>query len=322
MGRKRRAPSQPAEQQQPPTVAAPAAADDGAPEKAGGGESKRQKLSNTIPYHRGAFKLRYLAKHASLLRKGDPAVGVLVSCGPSVETRTLGQSRSFLGNELSLLFPDAQTVYPPRPAPDDVDLTYAENVAPPPQDDESKPASADPQADRPQRELSKFQAVDSACSGCLFLRFRFDVAPTVFLDRVFEHIKAMDGSEAEKHLKSVSFCHRFVPIEHTCSALTLEDMRNELGPLITAELEAYQAKPTAPEKPSTAIVFERRNNVMITRDKLIQALAPSIPSTYTINLSSPDITIFISVFKSVAGMSLLPQYTLYKKYNLSQYAAA
>lgn len=35
-----------------------------------------------------------------------------------------------------------------------------------------------------------------------------------------------------------------------------------------------------------------------------------------VNLKSPDVVIFVSVFKSVVGMSILPKYYELKKYNI------
>ncbi|KAI9146425.1 hypothetical protein BKA69DRAFT_1044624 [Paraphysoderma sedebokerense] len=83
-------------------------------------DRKKQKLG-TVPIHRGKFKNKYLAKHTSLLRRADPANGLLITTEPSTETRALGQIRAFVEFFMNALFPDHKIVWPERPAPDDVD---------------------------------------------------------------------------------------------------------------------------------------------------------------------------------------------------------
>lgn len=55
--------------------------------------AKKKAKTNTIPIVRGKFKGRWLAKHATLLKRSDSACGVLVSSNIHSETRALVNGR-------------------------------------------------------------------------------------------------------------------------------------------------------------------------------------------------------------------------------------
>ncbi|KAJ3089459.1 hypothetical protein HK102_006360 [Quaeritorhiza haematococci] len=180
----------------------------------------------TIPINRHKFKSRYLRKHASLLRKSDPARGLLISCNVRQETRALGQARSFLDHYLPLLFPSHQPLWHHlAPASDVPDLPNEDGSENDEDQDTTKPElqekteTNDDQADstqasnqkeeepkEKQREDRKFQAVDTACAGVIFLRFRVDVTPVEFLDKLFDHFLTLSKQEQSLVAKQLSFC--------------------------------------------------------------------------------------------------------------------
>ncbi|TPX71370.1 hypothetical protein SpCBS45565_g01134 [Spizellomyces sp. 'palustris'] len=159
-----------------------------------------KKQKPTIPISRGKFKNRFLRKHSSLLHncKSDGLErprGLIITCPVGSETRALGQIRTFLDRYLPLLFPEHKTVWTSRPHALDIDLKI---VGAPDQksggaqedtgrdaDDsedeinETREESADSKNDR------KFQAVDAACGGVLFIRFRVDTDPVDFVVKLF-----------------------------------------------------------------------------------------------------------------------------------------
>jgi hypothetical protein len=128
--------------------------------------------TGTIPIHRGRFKQKYLAKHALLLRKADPACGILVSCVQSMETRALGLVRAYFDEVCSSLFPEVKPYYAPLPPANDVDLSH-----------ELGSDQVDSGLIVPEERTALFQVYDSGCSGLLFYRFRNNLSPTVFASR-------------------------------------------------------------------------------------------------------------------------------------------
>ncbi|KNE62597.1 hypothetical protein AMAG_07799 [Allomyces macrogynus ATCC 38327] len=274
--------------------------------------------TNTIPIHRGKFKLRYLQKHAFLIRRADPAVGLLVSCSPATETRAIGQLRSFADAWLPKLFPDAHAAYPDLEPANDVDLQY---VADEEEDDKKKkprPAAVD-KGDK----TALFQMADTGSAGLLFLRFRNNVAPSEFVLRLFDFLAA---SPDKKHAQEtdLSFCHRFLPMSHVASAATQTDIVDTFGPLLsnvdTFGLDTSDAPATDGRKRSVAIYVEARNAPAINRQSLTLALGEHLPNTMCVDLKTPDVVILVSVFKSVAGMSIVlgHDYRRLHKFNIQK----
>ncbi|KAJ3374273.1 hypothetical protein GGF31_007792 [Allomyces arbusculus] len=276
--------------------------------------------TNTIPIHRGKFKLRYLQKHAFLIRRADPAVGLLVSCSPATETRAIGQLRSFADAWLPKLFPDAHAVYPELAPANDVDLQY---VADADGDDDKKPKKPRPAPVDKGDKTALFQMADTGSAGLLFLRFRNNVAPIDFVLRLFDYLAA---SPDKKHVQGtdLSFCHRFLPMSHVASAATQTDIVDTFGPLLsnvdTFGLDTNDAPAPDDRKRSVAIYVEARNAPAIQRQSLALALGEHLPNTMCVDLKTPDVVILVSVFKSVAGMSIVlgHDYRRLHKFNIQQ----
>ncbi|KAJ3323995.1 hypothetical protein HDV06_000971 [Boothiomyces sp. JEL0866] len=222
-------------------------------QKKNGGKPK--KSAGTIPIQRGKFKNRYLRKHASLLhRLDDPATGILVTTHVHQETRALGQARGFLDDYTAKLFPDAQSKWPPPPSRLDIDLEIVGL-----------------KEEKQEIEITKeryFQAVDSACSGLLFLRFRTNITPLEWINKFCEYFFGL-GDKDKAQLKSIiSFCYRFLPVERVCPA-NMTDIVKTAKELFTDD--------KFDKTKSVAIVIENRNNEGIKKAALIAQLAEVIP---------------------------------------------
>nr|KAJ3418259.1 hypothetical protein HK105_000132 [Polyrhizophydium stewartii] len=267
--------------------------------------------AGTIPIRRGRFKARYLRKHAALLHRprDDPARGLLVSTSVHAETRALGQIRALLDDLMVSLFPDHRTVWGPRPETLDIDLSVVADPSGVPAapnvrgsdsdsdsddqnddqsdgdghgDGEAEPAgdgeadASDAQVQPPKQRDRRFQAVDAACGGLLFMRFRVSVSPSEFIDKLVD-------------IPSITAAAREVLDAHT---------------------EHLAARDTI------AIVTEIRNCVGVSRDAIIAAVAPLLPSRMSVNLKSPSVVLMVSVFKSCCGIGLIDDYYQNKKLNV------
>lgn len=157
----------------------PAAADDAEINKS---TKKQKKDSDTIPILRGRFKQRWLTKHSHLLKRSDDASGILVSCSVNAETRALGQVSTCLEHYISKLFPKHSSTWVRFEGKLDIDQIDF--------DDEDK--AADLKEDKAEvekeRKEKKFQAIDAACGGLVFYRFRVDVKPTEFVIKLMGNV--------------------------------------------------------------------------------------------------------------------------------------
>lgn len=136
---------------------------------------KQKKDSDTIPILRGRFKQRWLTKHSHLLKRSDDASGIMVSCSVNAETRALGQVSTCLEHYITKLFPDHQSTWVRFEGKLDIDQIDF--------DDEEVKAEKKEQEklDEKDRKEKKFQAIDAACGGLVFYRFRVNIKPTDFV---------------------------------------------------------------------------------------------------------------------------------------------
>lgn len=141
--------------------------------------NKKQK-SDTIPILRGRFKQRWLTKHSHLLKRSDDANGLMVSCNVNAETRALGQVSTCLEHYINILFPDHESTWTRFEGKLDIDqIDIEEEEEEKKDEDEAKENGK--KAEEAERKEKKFQAIDAACGGLVFYRFRINVEPTDFI---------------------------------------------------------------------------------------------------------------------------------------------
>lgn len=134
---------------------------------------KAKKESDTIPILRGRFKQRWLTKHSHLLKRSDDVTGIMVSCNVNAETRALGQVSTCLEHYITKLFPEHESTWTRFEGKLDIDqLDF---------DEEQKAQEEEKETEKKERKEKKFQAVDAACGGLVFYRFRINVKPTEFV---------------------------------------------------------------------------------------------------------------------------------------------
>ncbi|KAG0168595.1 THUMP domain-containing protein 1 [Apophysomyces sp. BC1034] len=257
--------------------------------------SKKQKkdTSNTIPIMRGRFKQRWLTKHSSLLKRADSQSGIMVSCGVKSETRALGQVQQGLERYVLQLFPQCELTW--ERFEGDLDVEETEEA---------------PQREVSDRKEKRFQAVDVACGGLVFYRFKINVKPTEFVTKLIDYFANLSKEERANELSKLSHCARWIPLDFICPATT-ERMAKCFERLKDIHLTDKTANT------SVAIVTEIRNNISIKKEDIIQLIAPLIPSNFKVDLKNPTLVIFVTVFKSACGMSALENYYGRKKYNLA-----
>ncbi|KAH8555575.1 hypothetical protein BGW37DRAFT_516499 [Umbelopsis sp. PMI_123] len=260
---------------------------------------------NTTPIHRGKFKSRWLSKHSSLLKRSRNAKGLLISCVVGCETRALGQAQQFLLEYIPKLFPNCQSTWDRVEGDLDVDESFISG-----NNDGNEEAKKEKDGDEEERKEKVLEAVDCGCSGLLFLRFRVDVTPTHFIQKLIEHLLSLSPEERGKVVSKTSHCSRWIPVDYICNSFE-EDISKTFE-----NIKADYFTDGNDLHSKVAIVTEIRNNERLKKQDIIKSIAPSLPPTLTVNLKSPDIVIFVSIFKSVCGMSILPKYYELKKYNI------
>ncbi|KAI8977272.1 hypothetical protein BDF20DRAFT_913619 [Mycotypha africana] len=290
---------------------------------------KQKKETDTIPILRGRFKQRWLTKHSHLLKRSDDACGILVSCNVNAETRALGQVSTCLEQYIVKLFPEHETTWVRFEGKLDIDEIDFEN-----DDDDEKLASNnndDKDGDEEKmkkkeneekqkkliiesRKEKKFQAVDAACGGLVFYRFRINVKPTDFVLKLMDYLKQLPDEERKAELAKLRHCARWIPLDYICPATT-----ERIISCFERVKKDYFQNNEIDTTETVAIITEIRNNILITKEEIINAIAPMIPPQYKVDLKKPTYVILVTVFKSACGITVLKDYYERKKYNLLLY---
>ncbi|KAI8647882.1 hypothetical protein BD408DRAFT_357347 [Parasitella parasitica] len=270
---------------------------------------KQKKDSDTIPILRGRFKQRWLTKHSHLLKRSNDASGILVSCNVNAETRALGQVSTCLEHYITKLFPDHSSTWVRFEGKLDIDQIDFEK-----QEEEDEEQKEIEKSVEKERKEKKFQAVDAACGGIVFYRFRINVKPTDFVLTLMEYIKQLPDKEKAQELGKLRHCSRWIPLDYICPATT--ERISSCFERVKADFFDTKGETT---DETVAIMTEIRNNIMISKEEIIQTVAPLIPPKYKVNLKQPTYVILVTVFKSACGIAVLKDYYEKKKYNLVAY---
>ncbi|KAI7905509.1 uncharacterized protein BX663DRAFT_529706 [Cokeromyces recurvatus] len=231
-----------------------------------------------------------------------------VSCAVNAETRALGQISNCLEYYITKLFPDHKTTWVRFEGKLDIDQLDFEE-----EEEEQEEKKEEDMTKEKERKEKKFQAIDAACGGLVFYRFRVNVKPTEFIIKLMDYIKQLPDKEREQELAKVRHCSRWIPFDYICPATT-ERIKS-----CFERVKEDHFMNTCTTSITVAIITDIRNNILITKDEIIQTIAPLIPPNYKVNLSKPTLVIYVSVFKSVCGITVLKEYFERKKYNLISY---
>ncbi|KAL2086408.1 hypothetical protein ACEWY4_017467 [Coilia grayii] len=151
----------------------------------------------------------------------------------------------------------------------------------------------------------RFQAVDSGANNVVFIRTQ-NLEP----DQLVHHI--LQDLHATKKKKSRVIL-RMLPVSGTCKAFP-EDMERYLS----TYLEPWFKEPA---QATYQIAFKARNSSHNKRDDVIKALAALVGKLNPknkVDLTNPELTIIVEVIKSVCCVSVVRDYTLFRKFNLQE----
>uniref|UniRef100_A0A8B9J4K0 THUMP domain-containing protein 1 n=1 Tax=Astyanax mexicanus TaxID=7994 RepID=A0A8B9J4K0_ASTMX len=151
----------------------------------------------------------------------------------------------------------------------------------------------------------RFQAVDSGANNVVFIQTHH-VDP----EKLVHHI-LQDIYQTKKKKSRVIL--RMLPVSGTCRAFP-EDMEKYLSSYLEPWFKA-------PNHASYQINFKARNSSHNKRDDVIKALAGLVAKLNPenkVDLTDPELTIIVEIIKSVCCVSVVRDYTLFRKYNLQE----
>uniref|UniRef100_UPI003AAAA087 THUMP domain-containing protein 1 n=1 Tax=Centroberyx gerrardi TaxID=166262 RepID=UPI003AAAA087 len=151
----------------------------------------------------------------------------------------------------------------------------------------------------------RFQALDSGANNVIFIRTQ-NLEP----DKLVHHILSDLHTTKKKKSRVIL---RMLPVNGTCKAFQ-EDMEKYL----TTFLEPWFKTPNCA---TYQIAFKARNSSHNKRDEIIKSIAGLVGKLNPknkVDLTNPELTIIVEVIKAVCCISVVPDYTLYRKYNVQE----
>lgn len=155
------------------------------------------------------------------------------------------------------------------------------------------------------KQQRRFQALESGANNVIFIRTH-----NLESDKLVHHILSDLHTTKKKKSRVIL---RMLPVTGTCKAFQ-EDMLK----FLTTFLEPWFKTPNAA---SYQIVFKARNSSHNKRDDIIKAIAGLVGKLNPknkVDLTSPELTIIVEVIKAVCCLSVVRDYTLFRKYNVQE----
>lgn len=105
------------------------------------------------------------------------------------------------------------------------------------------------------------------------------------------------------------YCAKMRAIEMTCK-YNEDNVVNNFKPIIENYFKSDI--PTIQYR----VEIEKRNNNSVNKITLINKIVELIPNIHKVNIKEPDSVIIVEIFKGNCGISIIPNWTKYKEYNL------
>ncbi|XP_050410082.2 THUMP domain-containing protein 1 [Patella vulgata] len=155
----------------------------------------------------------------------------------------------------------------------------------------------------------RFQRLESKTKNCIFIKTTLE-SPTELAEKLFQNLYDTKTQRSR-------YVMRLFPVEGTCKAV-LDEIKKLGGNLF----QKYFSTPYG-EGMSFSIIFKARNNNNIGRDSIIPELSHLVTElnpAHTVEYDNPDCLIFVQVLCTICCISILKNFTKFKKYNLQEIA--
>ncbi|XP_071976615.1 THUMP domain-containing protein 1 [Engystomops pustulosus] len=156
-----------------------------------------------------------------------------------------------------------------------------------------------------EKNLRRFQSIESGANNVIFIR-TLNVEPDKLVHSILNDLYTTKKKKTRVIL-------RMLPVTGTCKAFP-EDLKKYAETF-------FQPWFKAPNKGTYQIVYKARNNNHMNREEVIKDLAGIVGSMNPenkVDLTNPEYTIVVEIIKNVCCMSVVKDYTLFRKYNLQE----
>ncbi|KAK2918684.1 THUMP domain-containing protein 1 [Channa argus] len=246
-------------------------------------------------------KKQYVAGHHSKRWKGSRELevgmqGILITCNMN--------ERKCTAEAFNLLNEYADKLYGPEKLQDNNGSSSEEEAEEEDVDEALKKEVAQLRASGTKQER-RFQSLDSGANNVIFIRTQ-NLEP----DKLVHHILSDLHTTKKKKSRVIL---RMLPVTGTCKAF-----QDDMVKYLTTFLEPWFKSPNCA---TYQIAFKARNSSHNKRDEIIKSIAGLVGKLNPknkVDLTKPELTIMVEVIKAVCCISVVKDYTLYRKYNVQE----
>ncbi|KAG8453736.1 hypothetical protein GDO86_000385 [Hymenochirus boettgeri] len=211
--------------------------------------------------------------------------GILITCNMN--------ERKCVGEAYNLLNEYGDQVYGPEKL-NETDIGLSES------EEEDAEAALKKEVDQirtsVEKNLRRFQSVESGANN----------VP----EKLVHHILKDVYTTKKKNTRVIL---RMLPVSATCKAFP-EDLKKYAEKFLEPWFKV-------PNKGTFQIAYKARNNNHMNRDDIIKDLAgivSSLNAENKVDLSNPEYTVIVEIIKNICCLSVVKDYTLFRKYNLQE----
>ncbi|XP_029284503.1 THUMP domain-containing protein 1 [Cottoperca gobio] len=247
-------------------------------------------------------KKRYASGHHNKRWKGSRELevgmqGILITCNMN-ERKCTAEAFNLLNEYADLLYgpeklqdDNGSSSEGEEADEEDVDVALKKEVA------QLKASGA--------KQERRFQALDSGANNVIFIKTQ-----NLESDKLVHHILSDLHTTKKKKSRVIL---RMLPVSGTCKAF-----QDDMVKYLTTFLEPWFKTPNCG---TYQIAFKARNSSHNKRDEIIKSIAGLVGKLNPknkVDLTNPELTIIVEVIKAVCCISVVKDYTLYRKYNVQE----
>ncbi|XP_034544404.1 THUMP domain-containing protein 1 [Notolabrus celidotus] len=155
------------------------------------------------------------------------------------------------------------------------------------------------------KQRRRFQACDSGANNVIFIR-----TSQLESDKLVHNILSDLHTTKKKKSRVIL---RMLPVTGTCKAF-----QDDMVKYLTTYLEPWFKTPNCA---TYQIAFKARNSSHNKRDEIIKSIAGLVGKMNPknkVDLTNPELTIIVEVIRAVCCLSVVKDYTLFRKYNVQE----
>ncbi|RIA92091.1 hypothetical protein C1645_765917 [Glomus cerebriforme] len=216
--------------------------------------------------------------------------GIFVSCNQTKESLCVRECYDLFNEYADKIYTSADENPEIEESDDDVESSIAKEIA---------------QMKQP-RKSRRFSSIQTGTDCVVFIKTNPPVNPVELV-----HSILIDLYNTEK--KKTRFSMRMIPIMKTCHS-NMNEIKKMAEEILKPRFHLLKNN----QQIKYAIVPNIRNNNVIDRMELINAIAKLVGDQHKVNLVEPELVIIVDVFMGVCGMSILEDYKKLKRYNIER----